>query len=113
MPSRLCHVADWETRAAAARFNVTVLSLHCGVSRRLLQKFIFKSFGVPPHEWMLRIRMQRAALLLRHGLYVKAVSQELGFKQSGHFSREFKRYYGMPPSHFSIRVRSAGSHLDK
>jgi AraC-like DNA-binding protein len=102
MVSRLSQVSNWEERAKDAAFNVSILSIRCGVSRRHLRNFIRDSFGIAPHQWMLRMRMELAAVLLRQGLYVKEVSGQLGFKQVAHFCREFKRYYGVPPGHFPL-----------
>jgi AraC-like DNA-binding protein len=102
MISRLARVSNWEERAMDAGFNVSGLALGCGVSRRRLLKYIRESFGVTAHQWMLRIRMERASTLLRRGLYVKEVSHELRFKQVPHFCREFRRYYGVPPSDFLL-----------
>lgn len=106
MVSRLAQVSNWEDRARAAGFNVSILSIHCGISRRQLRNFVRDAFGVAPHKWMLRMRMELAAALLRQGFYVKEVSSQLGFKQVAHFSREFKRCYGVPPGHFPLWIRS-------
>jgi AraC-like DNA-binding protein len=102
MASRLSQIRDWDQRVEDAGFSVSILSIRCGVSRRHFLRFIRDSFGVPPHHWMLQIRMQHAAALLRQGFYVKEVSSQLGFKQVAHFCREFKRYYGVSPGHFSL-----------
>lgn len=102
MASRLCQVSNWEQRAKEAGFNVSLLAIRCGVSRRQLLNFIKQSFGVTTHQWMLQLRMENAGALLRQGFFVKEASHQLGFKQVGHFSREFKRYYGVPPGHFPL-----------
>ena len=102
MASRLCQVSNWEQRARDAGFNVSILAVQCGVSRRQLLKFIKQLFGMTAHQWMLRVRMGAASVLLRQGFYVKEVSHQLGFKQAAHFCREFKRYYGIPPGHFPL-----------
>jgi AraC family transcriptional regulator len=114
MASRLSQVRNWEERARKAGFSVSILSIHCGVSRRQLLNFIRTSFGITPHQWMVRVRMELAGKLLQQGFYVKEVSSQLGFKQVAHFCREFKRYYGLPPGHFSLsRLETRDSHLDK
>lgn len=102
MFSRLCRVSNWEQRARDAGFHVSILALQCGVSRRQLLKFIKQAFGMTAHQWMLRVRMEEASVLLRQGFYVKEASHQLGFKQVTHFCREFKRYYGIPPGHFPL-----------
>jgi AraC-like DNA-binding protein len=115
MASRLSQVSNWEERARHARFSVSILSNHCGVSRRLLLNFVKGSFGTTPHQWMLKMRMREAGALLRQGNSVKEVSYLLRYKQVAHFCREFKRYHGVPPGHFSLMDvgNSSSSHSDK
>lgn len=50
--------------------------------------------------------MGRAAeLLLDGGLMVKEAASELGFADAFHFSRTFKRIYGLPPERFVQQAR--------
>jgi len=50
--------------------------------------------------------MGRAAdLLSNRNLLVKQVAEELGFSDPYHFSRVFKRVYGIPPETFSQTAR--------
>ncbi len=64
---------------------------------RLFQRFDHRS----PYQFLLRLKMNRAAgLLLDGGLMVKEVSAELNFADPYHFSRAFKRVYGVSPDRF-------------
>ena len=54
----------------------------------------------------MRLRMTRAAALLREpGVLVSKVSDELGFSDPFHFSRTFKRVFGVSPSDFMALQR--------
>lgn len=121
MRSRLDLVEDWKQRAQGAGYQASRMAEGLGVTPRLLQTFFRERFGLTPHEWMLRLRMQRAVELLTSFQSVKAVSSELGYKQVSHFSREFKRLYGVSPGSLcfgevsvadSKRLRGIRSHLD-
>ena len=49
--------------------------------------------------------MQRAAALLQQpGAMVKTVGAEVGFSDPFHFSRAFKRHFGISPSRVASRV---------
>lgn len=64
---------------------------------RLFQRFDHRS----PYRLLLRLKMNRAAaLLLDGGLMVKEVAARLNFADPYHFSRVFKRVYGVSPDRF-------------
>lgn len=55
--------------------------------------------GVPPGRYLQTLRMQRARVLLeRTFLSVKEVMTRVGFRDPSHFTRDFRRYHGVPPS---------------
>jgi transcriptional regulator GlxA family with amidase domain len=73
-----------------------------GVTLRFLERFFRTRFGTGPHDWMVRVRMRHAASLITEGVPVEAVSLEVGYKQLSHFSREFKRFFGVPPRSYAF-----------
>lgn len=72
---------------------------------RLFQRFAHTS----PYRFLMKLKMNRAAeLLLEGGLLVKEVAAQLEFADAFHFSRAFKRVYGLSPERF---VRLAGGEM--
>jgi AraC-like DNA-binding protein len=63
---------------------------------------LFQRFGhTTPYRFLMRLKMNRATqLLLDDGMLVKEVAAKLDFADAFHFSRVFKRYYGLPPGRF-------------
>jgi AraC-like DNA-binding protein len=61
---------------------------------------LFKAhFGISPHAYMLRLRIERAKVLLRDGdMTVSEVSEAAGFTHHAHFSRVFRRLTGLTPT---------------
>jgi AraC family transcriptional regulator len=57
--------------------------------------------GEPPHLYLLRTRLRRAAELLRGGAQVTEAAMKSGFSDIHHFSKTFGRRYGIPPSRYS------------
>ena len=84
--------------AEEAGYNAKQLAKRCGVSLRQLERFFPKATGKTPQQWLNYLRQQKAFELLTSGQSVKEVSIRLSYKQSSHFSREFKRFHGVPPS---------------
>ncbi len=60
---------------------------------------LFRAFeSVSPGEWMARLRVERAAFLLRTTrLPVREVGEQVGLPDPFHFSRFFKREMGLSP----------------
>lgn len=67
-----------------------------------------KFFGVPPIEYLLRLRIERACFLLRDvNLNVGQVAQEIGCENIHYFSRLFRQRLGMPPTAFRKRMEES------
>jgi AraC family transcriptional regulator len=60
---------------------------------------LFKqSTGCAPHQYIIQIRIEEAARLLRTGTQsVGEVAHRLGFADQSHLTRHFKRRYGLTP----------------
>jgi AraC-like DNA-binding protein len=89
---------EWTRLARTADFRATRLAGVAGVSLRTLQRRFKVEYGITVSEWLKRIRLQEASDRIQAGDRVKAVAMDLGYKQLSHFSREFKRAYGLPPT---------------
>lgn len=75
------------------------LAARAGVSTRQLERLSAVHLGATLGETYLRIRLARALALLREsGMATGAVAAACGFASQSHFSRAFRRRYGMPPS---------------
>ncbi len=57
-----------------------------------------REFGVPLRTYLNRIRLEKAKLLLEKGKSVKECASQCGFYDEFHFSKAFKKQYGIPPS---------------
>lgn len=57
-----------------------------------------ETFGLPPHRYLLHLRLERARRMLDAENAVLAdVAQRAGFADQAHFTRFFKREYGVTP----------------
>lgn len=70
--------------------------LHC--SRIQLIRIFKKDLNITPHAFLLKIRLQHAALQLKTShLPIYNIALNLGFQSETHFGRVFKQHYGMTP----------------
>jgi len=55
--------------------------------------------GDSPLQYLKKIRLDKAkGLLVNQGMRVNTVAFEVGYESPSQFSREFKRYFKVPPS---------------
>nr|WP_292653797.1 AraC family transcriptional regulator [Mesorhizobium sp.] len=73
-----------------------------GLSRAHFSRCFAESEGLPPAEFVLQQRLQRAAKLLTKAdfLPVKEVAIMCGFEDANYFSKVFRRLYGINPTQF-------------
>lgn len=73
---------------------------YCGVSNCYLSDLFHKTLNEPYSKYLLRIRMEQAARLLKKGantIRVYEVAEKTGFNSAKHFITVFKKYYGVTP----------------
>jgi AraC family transcriptional regulator len=107
-------LAPWQVRrvkeylAENLRRNVTLVEV-AALTHLSLHHFCraFRtSAGVPPHQYLMRIRVERArALLERTNLPVTQIALEVGYETSQALARVFQRELGMPPSEYRRRTQ--------
>jgi len=51
-------------------------------------------------NYLLKIRMERAKLLLLEPLTIEQVASSVGFTDALYFSKQFKKWYGRSPSEY-------------
>lgn len=78
----------------------------CGGSRAHLLRQFNAVFGVTPHQYRMRARLERSKNLLVSGeLSVTETCLEVGFSSLGSFSSLFRARFGESPSAYARRVR--------
>lgn len=84
-----------------ARVNLRELADVAGISEGHLVRIFHAWVGVPPHTYLLHLRVSAARKLLARGLPCGAAAQDAGFADSSHLTRLFRRLLGFTPSHYS------------
>jgi AraC family transcriptional regulator, arabinose operon regulatory protein len=80
--------------------NLKEIAASFNMSYEKYRKLFKEEVGVSPLQFHLQCKFQVAQRLLTEGLSIKAVADEMGYQDPFIFSRQFKKYMGVPPSHF-------------
>jgi AraC family transcriptional regulator of adaptative response / methylphosphotriester-DNA alkyltransferase methyltransferase len=90
-----------------AKLNLDDVARRVATSRRQLQRAFAEAGETSFRTYLQRIRMLRAADLLRGGnAPVNQVASAVGYRQPAQFAKAFRRHHGTPPS--SFRDAAAG-----
>jgi AraC-like DNA-binding protein len=93
-------VAMMKARLAAdlmAPLTLTELAEAVGLSAFHAARLFTRATGLPPHAWRNQLRLQRSLAPLRAGVSVTEVAAASGFTDQSHFTRHFRRMFGVPP----------------
>ncbi|SFE76682.1 AraC-type DNA-binding protein [Paenibacillus algorifonticola] len=83
------------------RITMEQLAAVLGLDRKYLS-FLFKeAVGMPPQQYLLNYRMNKACELLGKGIYsISEVARSVGYQDALLFSKMFKKVKGTPPRNF-------------
>lgn len=81
--------------------NVNLLCEKSGIPNKQLYRLIKKYLGIAPLDYIRRVRLQKAAVLLsQHRFTVAEISYMVGFKTPSYFAKCFQNQYGVKPSQY-------------
>lgn len=84
----------------------STLARICGISEVWFRRLFAERYGVPPHKFLVELRIGRARLLLSEGrLKVSAISELCGFSSPYHFCRAFRAHTGLTPTEYMAQNR--------
>lgn len=106
---RIGREKDWvrkirEYLKANAFRNISIQELTqlTNLNRMYLTRVFTEEVGMPPHAYLLGLRLHQAQALLLKREAITEVALATGFTDQAHFSRHFKKYFGRTPGDFVI-----------
>ena len=85
-----------------SKLTLEAVANHVGLAREYLSRLFIKETGVNLFEYIMDVRMRKAAELLGGNtpVLIKEVALTVGFDNQYSFSRKFKEYYGVSPINY-------------
>ncbi|AFY47048.1 transcriptional regulator containing an amidase domain and an AraC-type DNA-binding HTH domain [Nostoc sp. PCC 7524] len=98
---KLKTVLDYIQANLTEDITLEELAKVAGISQFYFARLFKKSMHLPPHQYILRQRIELAKQLLQQPEYnITDVALQCGFAHPTHLSRHFRRLVGMSPSDF-------------
>lgn len=104
---KLCQVRDLMRDGLSVPWTLADLCLEADLSEWHLLRAFRDTFQETPHEYLTRLRLERARELLTiSGRSVTEICFDVGFSSLGSFSTLFRRQVGLSPAQYRREVRS-------
>jgi len=105
MRSDLLRVKRHLEAAFEAPVSLADLAELSGMNPYRLARAFTREWGMPPHAYLVQVRVRHAAALLRRGLAPGQAAAEAGFADQSHLNRHFLRAFGVTPGMYSRAFR--------
>lgn len=100
-PASLNWITSYLSFHLSESITVEDMARRAGLSPSRFAHVFRQRFGLPPHRYFLRLRIQHAQELLEHTSYTQQqISDYSGFSNVHHFASAFKRITGQTPGEY-------------
>ncbi|WP_169927357.1 helix-turn-helix transcriptional regulator [Labilithrix luteola] len=101
-PAQLRAVLEMMHAELGTSLSLTRMAECAGYSPFQFSRLFKTTTGLPPHAFVLRLRLERARRLLREGDHTPTnVALMTGFYDQSHFTNVFRKAFGMTPKMFA------------
>jgi AraC-like DNA-binding protein len=107
-PRTVARVRDYLHSMYQHEVSIADLAQAAGVSGTQVIRAFSAGTGMPPHAYLVSLRVERARALLRDGHSPAEVALETGFYDQSQLTRHFKRLTGVTPAKFAAQTSTPG-----
>ncbi len=98
---RLGQIIDYIEAHLTEDISLSDLALEAGLSKFHFSRLFKDIVGLPPHQYLTKRRIERAAHDLKQSdLTIAQIAHRFGFTDQSHFTRAFKQVKGITPKRF-------------
>lgn len=96
------HIQDYLKANYINSISLQQLSRIANLKPLRLLRVFRKEVGLPPHTYLVQVRVARAKTLLSMKLPIAQVAADTGFTDQSHLTRHFKRLVGVTPRKYAL-----------
>jgi AraC family transcriptional regulator len=94
-------VKDYIEANLDAALTIAELSEVVNLSTHHFSELFRKTIGLTPHQYVLKIRIERAMVLLQSTQHpIVNIAQQVGFQTQSHFTRIFRQHTQVTPKQY-------------
>lgn len=102
LDQRIQAVVAWVAQDPDQRVTLDAAARVATLSASRLSHLFVEQTGLSLKTYLLWIRLTRAVVLMAEGLTLTAAAHGAGFSDSAHFSRTFRRMFGIAPANLAL-----------
>jgi AraC family transcriptional regulator len=103
---QLQQVIDYMQAHLDQSLGLNELANVLGMNSHYFWKQLKQSMGMPPHQYLIQCRVDRAKQLLKQkNLPLTEIAAQCGFADQSHLNRHFRKRLGMAPSTYRNSLR--------
>ncbi len=103
LPEPLPEITEYITANPDADLSIAALSQRFGCSPASVNRLFDRYIGIPPHRFVLQLRLTAArSLLTESDLPVQTIAQRCGWSSAYYFSAAFRKECGISPSGYRL-----------
>lgn len=88
-------------------FDIETFSQNMNVSKSLLHKKLVAIVGMSPYNFVLNLRMKKAATMLGNSdLSITNIAYKIGFTDPKYFSRYFRKFFNQSPTEYAKKIKT-------
>ena len=103
-PRTVAIVLDYLHAMAQSPISIADLAEAAGVSGTQVIRAFSYATGMPPHSYLVSLRVERAKAALSAGISPAATALDVGFSDQSQLTRHFKRLTGVTPGRFAAEM---------
>jgi len=98
---KLRRITDWMAEHMADEFSLGVLAQQAGMSEFHFNRLFKRATGVPPSQYLIKLRLDAARRLLREtNKSIITIANDVGYSNPSHFAQLFRKEMALTPSDY-------------
>jgi AraC-like DNA-binding protein len=100
--ARIVKTLEWASANLDGSLGIADAAQHVGLSPDRMSHLFVEQTGLPFRTFVLWLRIQKAVDAYAHGASLTTAAYDAGFADSAHFSRTFRRMFGIAAAEFRL-----------